>query len=113
MEAGFNGARMHMKIFEPGFIHAADKMGYLLWGEYPNWGLDVARPEAMMSILPEWMQALERDYNSPAIIGWCPLNEAFPGESNHCLFKELYRMTKSYDPSARCWTPPVMSMDEV
>ena len=42
--AGFNGARMHMKVFEPRYIYHADKLGYLLWGEFPNWGLDEKDP---------------------------------------------------------------------
>ena len=54
MAAGFNGARMHMKIFEPQFIYEADRAGYLLWGEYPNWGLDISRPQAQSAMLPEW-----------------------------------------------------------
>ena len=97
MAAGFNGARMHMKIFEPLYIHMADKLGYLLWGEYPNWGLDIARPEAMDAMLPEWLRELERDVNSPAIIGWCPFNESWPGNKN-TLFNTVYDVTKMFDP---------------
>lgn len=97
MAAGFNGARMHMKIFEPAYIYHADMMGYMLWGEYPNWGLDIARNEAMASMLPEWIRELERDVNSPAIIGWCPFNESWPGNSD-TLFNVVYDMTKMFDP---------------
>ena len=39
MSLGFNGARLHMKIFEPLFLYYADKYGYITWGEFPNWGL--------------------------------------------------------------------------
>ena len=98
MEAGFNGARMHMKIFEPGFIYEADHAGYLLWGEYPNWGLDISRPGALDVMLPEWMEAVVRDVNSPSIIGWCPFNESFPGE-NTSIYDTVYRITKLYDPT--------------
>jgi beta-galactosidase/beta-glucuronidase len=35
---GFNGARLHQKVFEPRFLYWADRMGYLVWGEFPNWG---------------------------------------------------------------------------
>ncbi|MBE6896653.1 MAG: beta-galactosidase, partial [Ruminococcaceae bacterium] len=48
---GFNGARLHMKIFEPRLIYWADKLGYLLWGEYPNWGLNTDDPRALLSML--------------------------------------------------------------
>ena len=98
MEAGFNGARMHMKVFEPGFIYEADHAGYLLWGEYPSWGLDIARPGALDAMLPEWMEAVMRDVNSPSIIGWCPFNESFPGE-NTSIYDTVYRVTKLYDPT--------------
>ena len=67
MAVGFNGARLHMKIFEPRLSYWADKLGYLLWAEYPNWGLSVFKPEALLAMLPEWLEAVERDYNSPAI----------------------------------------------
>ncbi|GAA2102077.1 glycoside hydrolase family 2 [Microlunatus panaciterrae] len=79
MEAGFNGARMHQKVFEERFLYHADKMGYLLWGEFADWGCSVGterdnqRPSA--TYVTQWLEVLDRDYNHPAIIGWCPLNE--------------------------------------
>ena len=98
MSAGFNGARMHMKIFEPGFIYAADHAGYLLWGEFPNWGLDITRHEAIGIMLPQWLEAIERDCNSPSIIGWCPFNESFPG-TNTVIYDLVYQITKLFDPT--------------
>ncbi|MCI8610402.1 MAG: beta-galactosidase [Clostridiales bacterium] len=98
MDSGFNGARMHMKVFEPGFIWEADHAGYLLWGEYPNWGLDITRHEAMGIMLPEWLEIIERDCNSPAIIGWCPFNESFPG-TNTVIYDMVYKITKLFDPT--------------
>jgi beta-galactosidase/beta-glucuronidase len=38
MAAGYNGARLHQKVFEPRFLYWADKLGYLVWGEFPNSG---------------------------------------------------------------------------
>lgn len=96
-DAGFNGARLHMKVFEPRTSYWADKLGYLLWGEYPNWGLDDSNRAALLAMLPEWIEAVERDYNSPAIIGWCPFNET--GESRRAdLFETVYSVTKAIDP---------------
>lgn len=97
MKAGFNGARLHMKVFEPRLIYHADTMGYLLWGEYPNWGLDYTKTEIVSVMLPEWLEELERDYNSPAIIGWCPLNETW-GNRKEITHTILYDVTKAYDP---------------
>ena len=36
MAAGFNGARLHQKVFEPRFLYHCDRMGYLTWGEMAN-----------------------------------------------------------------------------
>jgi beta-galactosidase/beta-glucuronidase len=30
---GFNGARLHQKVFEERFLYHADRLGYLVWGE--------------------------------------------------------------------------------
>ena len=96
-KAGFNGARMHMKVFEPRFLYHADRLGYLLWGEFPNWGLDESNPAALLSIFPEWLTELERDYNHPSVVGWCPFNET--GERrNKDLFRVMYQATRDFDP---------------
>lgn len=38
LAAGFNGARLHQKVFEERFLHHADRLGYLVWGEFGDWG---------------------------------------------------------------------------
>lgn len=40
MAVGFNGARLHQKVFEDRFHYWADRLGYLTWAEWPSWGLD-------------------------------------------------------------------------
>ena len=40
---GFNGARLHQKVFEERFHYWADRLGYLTWGEFADWGLDLDR----------------------------------------------------------------------
>ena len=75
MACGFNGARLHQKVFEPVFLYHCDRLGYMVWGEFGNWGLDLHRPEAWKAFVSEWVEILKRDYNHPAIIGWCPFNE--------------------------------------
>ncbi|MBO4217873.1 MAG: beta-galactosidase, partial [Clostridia bacterium] len=72
MRMGFNGARLHERVFERRFLYEADRMGYLVWGEYPNWGLDHSYAESVYGMLPEWLEEVERDFNHPSIIGWCP-----------------------------------------
>src|SRR5690606_32877546 len=77
MELGFNGARLHEKVFEPRFLYWADQMGYLVWGEHANWGLNITNAEGLSRFLPEWIEAVDRDFNSPALVGWCPFNETW------------------------------------
>lgn len=96
MAAGFNGARLHQKVFEARFLFWADKLGYIVWGEYPNWGLDHANSAVISNVLMEWIEVVERDFNHPAIVGWCPLNET-PGNQDVNLMKSLLKATKSID----------------
>ncbi len=105
MAAGFNGARLHQKVFEPVFLYHCDRLGYLVWGEYPNWGLDYSNPAATDAMLPEWTEELERDYNHPSIIGWCPFNETwdFDGRKQRDeLLATIYKMTKALDKTRPC-----------
>jgi len=95
---GFNGARLHQKVFEPRFLYWADRLGYLVWGEFPSWGLDLSRPEALGVFLPQWLEALQRDYNHPSIIGWCPFNETQSNQDPETL-RTVYRVTKALDPT--------------
>ena len=95
---GFNGARMHQKVFEARYLYWADRMGYLLWGEYPNWGLNVENGEGLLSFADEWREILTRDLSSPSVIGWCPFNETSL-RTDLYLLQTVYRMTKTLDPT--------------
>ncbi|BCM91259.1 beta-glucuronidase [Abditibacteriota bacterium] len=80
LKAGFNGARLHQKVFEEVFLYHADKKGYLCWGEFADWGcryqtVDNNAQHHGITFAAQWAEALERDYSHPSIIGWCPLNE--------------------------------------
>ena len=102
---GFNGARLHQKVFEERFLYHCDREGYLVWGEYANWGLDHTRPDSIYSFLPEWIAEVERDFNHPAIIGWCPFNETW--DQHGCkqfdpLLSTVYRATKAMDETRPC-----------
>jgi beta-galactosidase/beta-glucuronidase len=81
-EAGFNGARLHQKVFEERFLYHADRLGYMVWGEFADWGSggygpthDHQQPGA--TYITQWLEALQRDYSHPSIIGWCGLNETW------------------------------------
>ncbi len=102
---GFNGARLHQKVFDPRFLYFADRAGYLVWGEYPNWGLDYSSPEALAVFLAEWGEAVLRDFNHPSIIGWCPFNETWDYKGrrqNDALLSTVYDYTKAVDSTRPC-----------
>lgn len=95
--AGFNGARLHQKVFEERFLYHADRLGYLVWGEFSDWGLNghdghrgwqqlaegkiirsgnhICASDLPATYITQWIEALQRDFNHPCIVGWCPLNE--------------------------------------
>ena len=110
LACGFNGARPHEKIFEERYFYHADKLGYLTWGEYPDWLLNANVPENIYSILPEWLEEIERDFNHPSIIGWCPRNEVWSRAYGNSGYAEPYRqsiallydVTKAVDPTRPC-----------
>ena len=105
MALGFNGARLHQKVFDPRFLYFCDRMGYMVWGEYANWGLDYSNPKSVDIFLHEWGEALRRDYNHPAIIGWCPFNETwnYKGRKQYDpLLRTVYAYTKAFDRTRPC-----------
>ena len=70
--------RLYGWIIYPGSIlYHCDRLGYMVWGEYPNCGLDYVDRLATEIFLNEWSESVERDFNHPAIIGWCPFNETW------------------------------------
>lgn len=100
-DIGFNGARLHQKVFERRFLYEADKHGYIVWGEYPNWGFDITRDDGLQYYLTEWLESVERDYNHPALIGWCPFNETWDvngRQQNDTVLLKIYEETKRFDP---------------
>lgn len=105
LAVGFNGARLHEKIFEERFLYHADRLGYIVWGEFPNWGLDPSYADSVYGILPEWVEELQRDFNHPAIVGWCPYNETWDQEGRKQFDGALalvYQVTKAFDPTRPC-----------
>ncbi len=101
MEAGFNGARLHQKVFEERYHYWADKLGYITWGEAPSWGMDANDPEVARNFLTEWTEEIVRDRNHPSIVTWTPFNEEFwPDRVQFPRFvSDIYDLTKHLDPT--------------
>jgi beta-galactosidase/beta-glucuronidase len=110
IEAGFNGARLHQKVFEERFLYHCDRMGYLVWGEFPDWGLrgiddNILKPG--ITCAAQWTEIVQRDYSHPSIVGWCPLNETYEeirsqisllDDATHAMFWS----TKAIDQTRPC-----------
>ncbi|MGH3378730.1 MAG: glycoside hydrolase family 2 protein [Actinoallomurus sp.] len=109
LAAGFNGARLHQKVFEERFFYHADRLGYLVWGEFGDWGVSGQGPagdnqQPTTSFVGEWLQVVRRDRNHPSIIGWCPLNETHQVMHDRTTRLDdvtvaLYLATKAADPT--------------
>ena len=105
MEVGFNGARLHQKIFEPLFLHYCDELGYIVWGEHGNWGADHTNFESLRYFLLEIEEEIERDFNHPALIGWCPYNETWDidgRKQDDDVLRIVYRTVKNLDKTRPC-----------
>ncbi|MEU5251897.1 glycoside hydrolase family 2 protein [Streptomyces longwoodensis] len=108
LAAGFNGARLHQKVFEERYLYHADRLGYLVWGEFGDWGCETGerddnqRPDA--SYVAEWLEAVERDYSHPSVVGWCPLNETYQHLHDRItqlddVTRAMFLATKQADPT--------------
>ncbi|KAF2864502.1 glycoside hydrolase family 2 protein [Piedraia hortae CBS 480.64] len=100
---GFNGCRKHQKVESAAFMHCADRLGFLVWGEMAscyNFSMD-----AVDRFNQEWMEMVRRDINRPSIVAWTPVNESwgYPnlGEEKRQRdhIRSLYYMTKTLDPN--------------
>ncbi len=108
MMAGFNGARLHQKVFEERFLYHADRLGYIVWGEFGDWGCGYRGPhygehqKPGPDYITQWLECLERDYSHPSIVGWCPLNETWQSITDRITALDdvthgLYLATKAMD----------------
>ena len=106
--AGFNGARLHQKVFEERFLYHADRLGYIVWGEFGDWGcrgegpLDGEHQKPGPDYITQWLECLERDYSHPSIVGWCPLNETWQTLTDRITMLDdvtrgMYLATKAMD----------------
>jgi beta-galactosidase/beta-glucuronidase len=107
MAAGFNGARLHQKVFESRFLYHADRLGYMVWGEYGNWGIDHSDITNLSTFLPDWLSSVKRDYSHPSVVGWCPFNETWDygaqkKRQDNEFLRIVYEQTKQLDPTRPC-----------
>jgi len=106
-DLGFNGARLHQKVFEERFHYWADRLGYLTWGEAPSWPVNPDDVAGARNFLSEWREIVVRDRNHPSIVAWTPLNETgglarnpfADGRQHYRFHADLYELSHSLDPT--------------
>jgi hypothetical protein len=105
MAAGYNGARLHQKVFEPRFLYWADRLGYLCWGEAPDWVPWYNNPLAQNNLSVEWTEIIRRDVMHPSIVAWTATNEQHPASdglkrrTDGSYLAGLQKMLKQLDPT--------------
>ena len=102
MAVGFNGARLHQKVFEERFHYWADRLGYLTWGESSSWGCSPNDPLAARNFIAEWGEIVRRDRNHPSIIAWTPFNETWSTRNileHQRTQNDAYFLCKAIDPT--------------
>ena len=61
-------------------------------GRVPQLGPGSERPPRRWRFsLPQWLEALRRDYSHPALVGWCPFNETQPDQDPRGAAQRLPR----------------------
>lgn len=96
MAMGFNGARLPSKGIRTEIFILLRSLRLHGLGRNGKLGLDMTRPAATRAYTSEWLEVLLRDYNHPAIIGWCPFNET-PAQQDAVLIRTIYHITKAYE----------------
>jgi hypothetical protein len=111
-EMGLNCLRIHIKIADPRYYEAADKLGLLIWTELPNHALltEAAKQRARETLIG----MLERDGNHPSIGIWTIINESWgidlTDSAQRAWLTETYEWFKQLDPTrlvvgnSACWS---------
>lgn len=105
---GFNGARLHQRVFDQVYLEYADRKGFIVWQEYGSWGLRNGYLDSLPQFKKEWEETMRMMYNHPSIVVWCPLNEAWKDFTEEAKLRdiryceEVYDLTHKIDPSRPC-----------
>ncbi|HID06137.1 MAG TPA: hypothetical protein EYP10_03210, partial [Armatimonadetes bacterium] len=98
---GLNGLRVHIKIPTPKYLDWADRMGLMLWVDFPSWYRFNERvKQRVEEQVREW---LVRDFNHPSIIAWCLVNEEWginmDAREVREWLRKMYSLMKRLDPT--------------
>ena len=101
-ELGLNFLRTHIKIPCPNYLEWADRLGVMLWIDFPSfYRFTVEARERMSRELEEWVW---RDFNHPSIFCWCLVNEEWgvplaEDEEARKWLREIWHTVKRLDPT--------------
>jgi hypothetical protein len=100
-ELGLNCIRLHIKVADPRYLDAADRLGLLIWAELPNGGVSTERSRNRKEALLKGM--VDRDAHHPSIVVWTIINENWGvdlvhDETHRTWLKCTYDWLKAYDP---------------
>ncbi|HEY3473481.1 MAG TPA: glycoside hydrolase family 2 TIM barrel-domain containing protein, partial [Anaerolineales bacterium] len=111
-EMGLNSLRVHIKVADPRYYAAADKLGLLIWTELPNH--TILTEDAKRRARETLVGMLERDGNHPSIGIWTIMNESWgidlTDPCQRVWLSETYRWFKELDPTrlvignSACWS---------
>ncbi|HEY7763935.1 MAG TPA: glycoside hydrolase family 2 TIM barrel-domain containing protein [Aestuariivirgaceae bacterium] len=99
---GLNCLRCHIKVPDPRYYEAADRLGMLIWTEIPNFA---EYSDAAVERLWSTMKGiLRRDGNHPSIIAWTIVNEDWGTEldedpDHRRWLAQCYARLKALDPT--------------
>ena len=100
---GFNAVRVHQKAEDPRFLHWADRLGLLVWGEIA--GAYEFSTDAVALLTAEWTQLVRRYRSHPSVVVWVPVNESWGVQDVSVVIAQqqfaqaLVSLTRALDPS--------------
>ena len=101
-EMGLNLLRCHIKVPDPRYLAAADRLGLLVWYEIPNWW---TLTESAMGRAQSTIEAMiKRDFNHPCLIIRTIVNEDWGTNVRYSpvdrqWLKAMYHYVKQLDPT--------------
>ncbi|RMF00593.1 MAG: glycoside hydrolase family 2, partial [Chloroflexi bacterium] len=99
---GLNTIRYHIKVADPRYLDVADRLGLLIWAEFPNFAYLSERAAGRAKTTLAGM--VERDWNHPSIAIWTIINEDWgtnlvENEQHRAWLREMVHWLKRLDPT--------------
>ncbi len=101
-QMGLNTLRSHIKIADPRYYEAADRLGLLLWVDLPNWTQFTEKVKER--VREAFLRLLQREHHRPSIAIWTLVNEdwgtdlVFNADHRYWL-NEMFEWATQQDPT--------------